>query len=205
MGAALFLAVGSSPVLAQVEKLAGRFPPATEAALRAILDSASARQVAVAPLTQRALEGASRGIDPERIVSVVHGLYTRLHIARRSLGESASEAELMAAASALYMGVSPDVLERIHRTSHEGKSALRLVVLTDMMDRGVPRDTATSIILSLSDADVPDESLQLLRQSMLLDINSGVAPALAARTRARGVLAEHAREKRVPGPSPHRP
>ena len=200
------LMASSSSALAQADKLAGRFPPAAERALRAILDSARTQQIAVEPLTQRALEGASRGVDAERVVSVVHNLYTRLVTARLALGASASDAELVAAASAIYAGVSPDVLERIRRTPHEGEVALRLVVLSDMIDRGVPRDTAASIILSLSDAGVSDERLQLLRQSLLRDIRSGVAPSVAATTRARGVLAEHARDPRSPNASrPRRP
>lgn len=204
--AAAMLAGAPRSALAQAEKLAGRFPPAAESALRAILDSARAQQIAVAPLTQRALEGASRGVDPERVVTVVHSLYTRLVAAKQALGPAASESELVAAASAIYAGVSPDVIDRIRRTPHEGGIALRLVVLSDMIDRGVPRDTAASIIVSLSDAGVPDESLQMLRQSMLLDIRSGVAPSVAATTRARGVLAERARQTRQPDATrPRRP
>ena len=198
------LAVAPGTTFAQAEKLTGRFPPGAESALRAILDSARTRQIPLAPLTQRALEGSSRGIDPERVVSVVHSLYTRLLAAKQALGPKTSEAELVAAASAIYAGVSPDVLDRIRLTSREGEIALRLVVLSDMIDRGVHRDTAASIIVSLSDAGIPDERLQLLRQSMLLDIRSGVAPSVAATTRARGALAERARQTRQPDAPPSR-
>ena len=174
---------------AQSEKLAGRFPPATEQQLRAIVDSAQHARIPSGPLVQRALEGAARAIEPARIVSAVRALHDRLVVARRALGDGANETELVAAASALYVGVSPDTLATLRREHRGARSiALPLIVLADMVQQGVPRDTATGIILAFNRAGLDEQSYTALRQAVLLDIRSGVPPAAAAAVRARGAL-----------------
>jgi hypothetical protein len=182
------LVVAPAVSSAQSDKLAGRFPAATETALRTLVDSARAEGLPTEPLVQRALEGVSRGAGPSRVLLAVRGLLGRLSIARTTLGTSATEAELVAAASTLYLGVAPDTLAQL-RKRHAGSSlALPLVVLADMIQQGVPKSDAAGIILSLSDAGIADESYRSLRQAVLLDIRSGVPPATAAAMRARGAL-----------------
>ena len=173
---------------AQTEKLAGHFPAAAESSLRAVIDSARAEALPLEPLVQRALEGARRGVEPARVVEVVRALRVRLGTARRSLGSAATEAELVAAASAIYVGVSADTLAQLRQLQQGRSIALPLVVLADMVQQGVPRDTATQIILSFTRAGIDDEGYQTLRQAVLLDIRSGVPAAAAAATRARGAL-----------------
>lgn len=196
-------AAASHSSSAQAEKLEGRFPPPTDSVLRAVIDSARAAGLPTEPLIQRALEGGSRGVENERVVSSVRGLFARLGTARAALGASASEAELVAGASALYLGVGRDTLSllRKHRTS--GSLALPLVVLADLIHQGVPHDSATAIILSLGDAGIPDEGYRALRQGVLLDIRSGIPPAAAASMRAQGALLGRSRVTRPkPTPSP---
>ena len=190
----------------QMQKLANRFPPATEATLRTLVDSAHRMGIPAEPLVQRALEGASHGADPARVVAAVRGLVNRLDVARQALGTSATEAELLAASGALYLGIPPDTLVRLRRRHASGGLALPLVVLADMIRQGVPKDTATAVILSLSDAGVADESYRALRQAVLLDIRSGVPPATAAAMRARDVLLARAARTAGSGrPAPVRP
>ena len=204
------LLAGAVPqvVLGQADKLAGRFPAAAEATLRAVIDSAQREGLPTNPLVERALEGASRGVDPTRVVTVVRALRGRLVVARRALGDSVSEAELVAAASALYLGVPPDSLTELRR-QHQGRSvALPLIVLADMVQQGVPRDTATGIVMSLTRARIADEDYTTLRQAVLLDIRSGMPPAAAASARARGAMLARPRDNapgqrpRPSGPSP---
>jgi hypothetical protein len=203
--AALTVALLLAPAVAsaQAEKLSGRFTPIVESELRAIVDSARAAGLPTEPLVQRALEGASRGVDPARVVTAVRGLKSRLAIARRVLGPS-DDAELVAAASALYLGVSPDSLARLSRS--RGRSlATPLVVLSDMINQGVPKDTATRVIMALTAAGVNDEGYRALRQSVLLDIKSGVPPSAAASMRARGTLLEQRRPPSAARPFEGRP
>lgn len=195
--------VAPAGLLAQADKLTGRFTPAVESELRAIVDSARTDGLPTEPLVQRALEGASRGVDPARVVTAVRGLSHRLGVARRVLGPS-DDAELVAAASALYLGVSPDSLARFKR--ERGRSlATPLVVLSDIIGQGVPKDTATRVIMALAAAGVNDEGYRALRQSVLLDIRSGVPPSAAASMRARGTLLEQRRPPSAARPFEGRP
>ena len=190
---------------AQVAKLDGRFPPTTDSVLRVLIDSARASGLPTEPLIQRALEGGSRGVENERVVSSVRGLLARLGTAREALGASASEAELVAGASALYLGVGRDTLSLLRKHRATGSLALPLVVLADLIHQGVPHDSATAIMLSLGDAGIPDEGYRALRQAVLLDIRSGIPPAAAASMRAQGALLGRSRNVPRPKPAPSPP
>jgi hypothetical protein len=194
----LALAAASKSLAAQSENLAGRFPPSTEAALRSIVDSAQLEGLPTMALVQRALEGGSRGVEGARVIAAVRALRGRLGVARQALGTSASEAELTAAASALYLGVVPDTLAMLRHQQPNRNLALPLVVLAEMIQQGVPKDTAAGILLSLSDARVGDHVYRTLRQAVLLDVRSGVPPAIAATIRARAALLESPRQS-APG------
>ena len=169
-------------------RLESRLPPDARSPVRATIDSARVRGLPTEPLVQKALEGASRGADAARIIRAVSALAERLDVARNALGRESTETELVAAAGALNVGV-PDVLLRDLRRSQPDRSvALPLVVLADIVQRGVPVDTASSVIISLSRARLPESEFHSLRQAVMQDIGSGANPAAAAATRARGIL-----------------
>src|SRR5205823_1067328 len=142
-------------------------------------------------LLQRALEGGRRGVDGARVVSVVKALADRMRNARAALGASASDAEIVAGAGALYLGIDRGVLDRLRRERAGHEVALPLIIMADIIGRGVPRDTASRIILSLNEARITDADYMMLRQSILLDIGSGASPTTAAVTRAHGILLVH--------------
>ncbi|HEX6053505.1 MAG TPA: hypothetical protein VFZ21_29755 [Gemmatimonadaceae bacterium] len=200
LGALVLLLGVTTSAAAQDSRLVSRFQPATVAALDAILDSAGARQLPTEPLVQRALEGAGRGTDPARVVAGVRALAERMVRAREALGHASSQNELMAGASALYLGIDSAALRRIRLTQPSGDITLPLVVLADIVERGVPRDTATRVIQSLSQAGVPEESYQVLRRSILTDINAGAQPVTAVTARARGILEAQRPPSGVPRP-----
>lgn len=172
-------------------RITARFTGAHRDRLQAVLDSARAADIPTEPLVQRALEGASRRLPPERVVAAVSGLAGRLRAARTALGTGATEADLLAAASALHAGIEPAMLERFARSRGAAGVALPLIVLVDIVERGVPQDTAERVILSLSDPRVADTDFQALRQSILQDIGSGAPAGVAATARARGLLVTH--------------
>ena len=179
----------AAPAIAQEPRIDARFTGETRSTLVGIIDSARAAGVPSEPLVQSAMLGATRNIAPPRIIAAVRGLADRMRIARQALGASATEAEIVSGASALQAGVDPATLQRIRRARPEGEVALPLIVLTDIIERGVAKDTAERVIVSLGDARSTDADFQSLRQSILTDIRSGAAPSTAAMTRARGVLA----------------
>ena len=190
---ALLLSLTPLRAAAQDARLAARFPPASVTALEAILDSARARDLPTEPLVLRALEGAGRGAQPARVVAAVRAFAQRMVKAHDALGPRTSETELMAGASALYVGIDAAALRRIRLTQPSGDITLPLVVLTDIVERGVPRDTAARVIQSLGEAQVSEESYQVLRRSILLDISAGSPPVASVTARARAILQDRPR------------
>ena len=162
------LALAASSVEAQDRRLDTKFSAETRTALQAILDSARGTGIPTEPIVQLALQGASRGnIPPMRIVTAARGLAERMRVARTALGATATESELVAGASALFSGVEPATLEEIRRNRAQGEAAVPLIVLTDIIERGVARDTAAQVIISLGDARLSDAEYQSLRHSIL--------------------------------------
>jgi hypothetical protein len=174
-------------LLAQDARL-DRFDPDVRGAIQAIVDSAGRDGLPSEPLIQRALEGASKGAQNERIVAAVSGLAHRLGTARDVLGARADEAELVAAADALYLGIAPATLEGLKSARPKQPVTVPLLVLADLSQRGVPGDTLVRIVVELTQAGAGDASFTELRRLVEQDIRSGAPPGVAAATRAEGIL-----------------
>lgn len=173
---------------AQDPRLAGRLDAPTAAAVAALVDSARAAGLPSEPLVQKALEGASRRAASPAIVRAVRALSDRLRTARSALGERSTEAELVAGAGALYVGVPASELGRLRRASSGVSVAPPLVTLADIVERGVPGETAAQVIRTLAQARVPSDQYAALRLRVAADIRAGASPAAAARTRMEGIL-----------------
>ncbi|HEX6537428.1 MAG TPA: hypothetical protein VF041_22800 [Gemmatimonadaceae bacterium] len=169
-------------------RLSGRLDSATVVRVEAIADTTRAAGLPTEPLIDKALEGASKHASPERIVDAVRGLARRLAVARTALGADASDADLLAGAGALYEGVSSDDLTRLRRARRAQPVALPLVVLADLIERGVPAGTATRIVLDVARSGAGDDTFASMRRDVELDIRAGAPPAIAASTRARGAI-----------------
>jgi hypothetical protein len=192
---ALLLAAG--PLHGQHPRLDGRLDAETRHAVLALADSARLAGLPVEPLIQKALEGESKGADGARITAAVRALLDRLYAARAALGGDATEAELVAGAAALYVGVAPERLERLRKASPGERLALPLVALADLVQRGVPPDTAAVAIEALARARSGEVEYRLLRQLVEQDIRAGAVPAAAALERARAITSS-----RQPGTMP---
>jgi hypothetical protein len=181
------------------QRLVGRLDPQTLATVTAFVDSARAESLPAELLVQRALEGSTKGAPPERITAAVGALLGRLRTARASLGDDASVAELSAGAAAIRAGVAPDVLARLRAAARETKPAaaeqsrltVGLVVLADLVARGVPPNSASELIVELMDAGVRDADLIRMRQHVEKDIRSGMSPEQSAAFWARRTPAPH--------------
>ncbi|HET7458823.1 MAG TPA: hypothetical protein VFJ74_14335 [Gemmatimonadaceae bacterium] len=202
-------AVAAAPAPAraqQQQQSATSFPPRIQPAARATLerlaDSARAGGLPDGPLYAKAAEGVLKGATDDRIVAAVRALAREMEGARVALGGDASAAELVAGASALHAGVATDVLRRLaneRRASGGAASSSRsagatrslampLVVLADLVTRGVPAGAAASSIDALVARGVSDVGLAALRRDVERDILGGNAPQAAAAARTRALV-----------------
>ncbi len=180
--------LAAAPLAAQDARLEERLPPGALPGVTATVAEARGQGLPTEPLVQRALEGAARGVEAERIVAAVREQAAQLRVARDAIGGEAAEADLAAAAGALYAGVPPAELGRLREARGGRPLAAPLVTLADFIVRGVPRDVASSVVFSLVHAGVPDPTYAALRSSVARDILRGTPPAQAASSRARRAL-----------------
>jgi hypothetical protein len=186
----LALLIGATPCRAQDPRLE-RLDAATRAAVANVVQMAAARSLPTEPLVLKALEGASKGATATRIVEAVRALAGRLDVARNALGTPRTEAELVAGASALYVGIEPAALARL-RTARAGASlAMPLVALTFFVERGVDRELSVRWVEDLVRADVGHEELLRLQQSVDADIRGGAAVTPAGGARVQALLVRH--------------
>lgn len=172
------LALGPRAVRAQDPRLDRRLDPETRAAVVAILDSARAAGLPTEPLVDKALEGASKGAAGSRIVAAVRNLAAGLRAAQAALGPGSTAAELDAAASAMRGGVQGVDLARLRDAHRRRDLTVPLAVLSDLVARGVPADTAARFVMRLA-AVAQDDAFVAFQRDVDRDIALG-APALAA-------------------------
>ena len=189
----IFVVLWLSPCRAQPAKPLGN---ETVEAVSAMMDSARAEGLPAETLMQKALEGSTKGASEERIREAVHALLNRLRLAKRVLGGGAAQPELTAAAGALYAGVDTSGIRRLKEVHevrktgdvpHDQTLAAELVVLTDLISRNVPIETAAQVVIGLAEANVGFAEIFEYRRMVEQDIRSGVVPAESAHKRARKI------------------
>jgi hypothetical protein len=168
-------------------RLASRLDAKTRTAISAIIDSARIRSLPVEPLIDKALEGAAKKAASQQIVAAVRTYSNQLDQARSALGESSSAAELVGGAQALRAGIPVSQLQKLRKTRPGVQIATALTVLSDIVSREVPIDTAVTVVASLIDAAATDEQLLGVRGEIETDILAGKQPALAASSRAHAL------------------
>lgn len=174
----------SAPVLGLAQdRLAGRLPEPARAAVAELVDSARTAGLPTDPLLNRALEGAAKGADGERIIAAVRSLAARLGEARAALGASATEAELVAGAAAVRAGASAAFLARLRREAPREPLVVPLAVMADLVARGVPADTAATSVLTLVRSGARDADLVAFRENVERDIALGAAAGASATAR----------------------
>ncbi len=156
-----------------------------EHSLPALADSASAAGLPVGPLVDKALEGASKHADDNRIVAAVRAVMTDLGLARRSLGASASVGELTAGVAVLRAGVSPSTLAAIRRSLPRRPLTVPLSVLGSLVVQGAPVASATSTVVDYAMRN-DDERLLVFGGDVARSIARGVPPEVAITQPAKG-------------------
>jgi hypothetical protein len=170
----------------QDPRLEGRLDPATQAAVGALVDSARAAGLPTEPIVDKALEGATKRASGERIVAALRTLTTDLRTARAALGPEAPEADIVAGATAIRAGAPTDLLGRIAKARGKSGLAVPLAVLSDLVARGVPVDTAATAVLNLAQRGAGDADFTGLERGVAQDIGAGASPGVAAAVRAHG-------------------
>jgi len=160
-----------------------RFDSATASGLRKLLDSAAELGIPTGPLVDRALEGAARRVNGAQILKVVRAHMTALLQARDVLGTGTPAEELDAGARALRAGVDANALAAVRATRAPGAALIPLVVLTDIVQRGVPQITARDAVASLSKQPGSDEMLKGLQSLVAKNAVRGPGMAVDALNR----------------------
>ena len=167
-------------------RLTNRLDAQTRDAVDAIIENARKAGVPTEPLVDRALEGASKRATGSQIVSVVRGWADDLRKARQALGPGSPDAEVVAGAHALRNGIDVRQLERLRGTKSGVRYAMALDVMNYLVNRGVPVDTISPVIVNLVLASATDDQFAKLRQDVerrVAAIASGrVAPDSCTRT-----------------------
>jgi len=208
--AVLTTAISASEVQAQDKRLVGRLGPEAAASVTRIADSVRAVGLPSDPLVAVALEGASRRASTERILAAVREYAAALGSARQTLGDSAASDEIVSAAGVIVAGVAPRFVSDYRAARPVGSLTVPLVVLADLVARGVPADTAAAALGAALRNGVRDEELSEFRRRVERDILAGAKPstALSIRTRdlpgtptgSAGPIRTKAPRLRRPGP-----
>ena len=143
----------------------------------AVVREARAAGLPTDPLIARAFEGASRGADAAGVVGSVRRQAGALGAARAALGVASPPDEIVAGASALLAGVPADSLTRLRAVRPGASLVIPLVVLCDLVARGVPVDVASVAVVTAARAGATDNTLLRIRERIHTRIENGGAPA----------------------------
>ena len=185
--AATALAAAMHPLalFAQDPDPLSRLDPNTRFSVEVIIDSARVAGVPTRPLLLKALEGAAKHAPNGRVIAAVRSVFHAELDVRVALGSALDESEWTSAVSALQSGVPLEALAKF-RGDHSGKPLTRaLVVMTDLIQRGVPVNEASSAIMQLWQRGAGDGDFYGLWKNVEQDILSGQNPGSALQQRVR--------------------
>ena len=182
----LAMPVGAATAAQEPDPLS-RLDPTSRYTIEVLMDSSARIGLPPEALLSKTLEGIRKGHPGSRVVQVVRRYFGNLRDARAALGPDATLDELTAAAGALLAGVDQQSLVRL-RSSRRNRSILTpLVVLADLVSRGVPPTDASSAIARWLQNGAADSDFMGLWKGVEQDIISGAPPAAALDRRAREV------------------
>jgi hypothetical protein len=197
----LALPVGAATAAQEPDPLS-RLDPTSRYTIEVMMDSAARIGLPPEALLSKTLEGIRKGAPGARVVQVVRRYFGLLRDARTALGPDATVDELTAAAGALLAGVDQPSLVKL-RSSRKNRSILTpLVVLADLVSRGVPPTDASSAIARWLQNGAADSDFMGLWKGVEQDIISGAPPAAALDRRAREVPGRVPPGSRLPPTAP---
>ena len=204
----LALLVAPNVALAQDNRLGTRLDSATAVVVSRLADSVQAAGLPSDPLIAVAFEGASRRASSDRIVAAVRGYAAALGAARDHLGAAAVPDEIVSAAGVIVAGVVPTMLGEYRLARPSGRLTVPLVVLADLIARGIPADSAAMALGAALRNGASDDQLTEFRRRVERDIAAGARPSTAMTIRRRdlpGVAADGVKPARQIPPRFRRP
>jgi len=196
--AVLAAAVHPLALVAQDPDPLSRLDPNTRFVVEVIIDSARVAGVPTRPLVLKALQGAAYHADNKHIIAAVVSVFHAELDVRVALGSALTESEWASAVSALQSGVPLEALAKF-RGDRSGKPLTRaLVVLTDLIQKGVPVPEASSAIMQLWQRGAGDGDFYGLWKNVEQDILSGQNPGTALQQRVREIPARVTPGTKIP-------
>ena len=192
-------------------RLTGHVPAAVVSAVQALADSAAARGLPVSPLVNKALEGAIKGMPPERIVMAARSVFSQLGVAAgavRGAGVTAPDA-IEAGAFALAAGLDSGGVAAVARSAdrtHPAATALQVV--GTLVALGVPRGQGVGLVQATIRSGGPVSDLANLPSRVQAAMAGGVPPTAAAAGLERAASAHLTPKPQGQGKgqgNPHRP
>ena len=165
---------------------------AGDGSVRALADSLRGEGLPGDAVVAKAAEGSLKGASEARILAAVRTLARELRDARGALGARATAGEIVAGATALHAGASPDALRQLRAAvpgdAPAGRLAVPLVVVADLASRGASPRVAVESVRALLARRASDDVLEMMRASVERDVVAGTRAdqALLARSRALG-------------------
>jgi hypothetical protein len=183
--ASLLLAAGT--LQAQDARLTARLDADLAQAVSRVVDSAKTAGLPSEPLIGVALEGAGRRATADQILAAVRWFADALGQAKAALGTVARDDEIVSGAGVVVAGVAPAVLRDYRSARPELSLTVPLVVLADLIARGVPADSAAAALGAALHAGVRDAQLADFRRKVEHDILRGARPSAAMTMHLKGV------------------
>lgn len=193
------VAWGAASAQGREEQLAARFDATTYERLRVAFASARDRGLPVAPLVDKALEGATKHAPGPRIESAVSALLQRLETSREALAPSPTDGDIASGADALAVGVPREALRSIRSIRPGHSVAVPLAVLAQLVSQGVPVARASNMVETVMRRGATAEQLVALNANVHSDVAAGIAPEAALDVRVRGLTAVLAPPGSAPG------
>jgi hypothetical protein len=200
--AAASVLVATGALQAQDARLTVRLDPDVAQAVSRVVDSAKTAGLPSEPLIGVALEGAGRRATADQILAAVRSFADALGQAKTALGTVARDDEVVSGAGVVVAGVAPGVLRDYRSARPELSLTVPLVVLADLIARGVPADSAAAAVGAALHAGVRDAQLADFRRKVEHDILRGARPSAAMTMNLKGVRGTG--EGKTP-PAPNRP
>lgn len=150
-------------------------PPVVFENVSTLATEMAAQGVPSEPLFSKALEGVAKGVPTDRLMPGVRAYAGRLGQARGALGPQASVPLVVAGADALQRGVPAETL-RSFRAEDRPRSPVALLVLSELVESGVPADRAVAVLRQSMDQRMRDQNMLAISARVRRMIRDGVPP-----------------------------
>ena len=145
--AAVFAAGSANVLLGQdrAARIREVYSPDAVAQIEAVVEEARRNGVPVAPLYDKAIEGAAKNVPAARVLPALREYSGRMERAQGLLGGTREVAWVVAGADALLKGVAGEALTSIGQDAG-ARTPVALMVMGDLMEAGVPAERAMEVM-----------------------------------------------------------